>query len=999
MNIFQRAYRASGWLAFAVAMVVYFFSVERTGSLWDCGEFISAAYKLQVVHPPGAPLFLLMARMFAFVAELFFDDPAKIGHAVNLFSGMATAFAAGFVAWSTTLLTKLAMVGRDAEPDKGQSLAAGGAGLVAGLTSAFATSVWFSAVEGEVYALSTFFTALTIWSAVRWYSLPKDPQNDRWLLFTVFAAALSIGVHLLSLLTFPALALFYYYKKYEERTLIGGLLAMGAGVVLIGIIQSVVIIGIPKMWFFFDRIMVNSFGASPNLGIIPTVLLIGAVIYLALRFARTTGRPLLHQGILAFMFAIIGYSTIGMVVIRSNANPPINMNEPSDPSRLIPYINREQYGERPLLFGPHYLASPQRYDREDRLGLVDGEYVKVSEKISPVYRSSDEMFFPRLGHMDDRRKQLYDYWLDRERGNPSLADNFGFFFRYQIGWMYTRYFMWNFVGRQNGEQGFFPWDKSTGHWESGISFVDEARLYEMDNLPPPMENNKARNHYYFLPLLFGILGLIWQFKRRRKDFFTLLVLFIITGLGIIVYSNQPPNEPRERDYVLVGSFMTFAMWIGMSVPFIFEWLREKASMRPVVGALAAGIIVLSAPTIMGIQNFDDHSRRWITGARDYANNYLQSLEKDAIIFTYGDNDTYPLWYAQEVENIRPDVRIINLSLIAVDWYINQMRRKVNESEPIEMTLSAEGIRGDKLNAVAINSSLNQRFEVRDVLRLLDESPDLARSGRIPNKFSISIDPQKAQESNWVNPELTNRIVNQVPITINAGMITKDDIAILDILASNMYDRPIYFASTVQGSKLLGLNDYMQLEGLALRFIPVKTSSDKSMGIYGSGRVAADKILRVMREEYQWGGFDKYDLFVDESYSAAVQAHRMAMMRSLQAFLNNEEYDKAEEMCDLYFHAFPNMNFPFISHQINSFVNGYLQVGAKEKAKEVLDVLIDQVEDYMIFYTSISSEVRNSSFSRDYQFAQRTMRESLSLAREVSSEYGQEKMKQLAPYTQ
>jgi len=495
------------------------------------------------------------------------------------------------------------------------------------------------------------------------------------------------------------------------------------------------------------------------------------------------------------------------------------------------------------------------------------------------------------------------------------------------------------------------------------------------------------------------LGLIWQFKRRRKDFFTLLVLFIITGLGIIVYSNQPPNEPRERDYVLVGSFMTFAMWIGMSVPFLFEWLREKASMRPVVGALAAGIIVLSAPTIMGIQNFDDHSRRWITGARDYANNYLQSLEKDAIIFTYGDNDTYPLWYAQEVENIRPDVRIINLSLIAVDWYINQMRRKVNESEPIEMTLSAEGIRGDKLNAVAINSSLNQRFEVRDVLRLLDESPDLARSGRIPNKFSISIDPQKAQESNWVNPELTNRIVNQVPITINAGMITKDDIAILDILASNMYDRPIYFASTVQGSKLLGLNDYMQLEGLALRFIPVKTSSDKSMGIYGSGRVAADKILRVMREEYQWGGFDKYDLFVDESYSAAVQAHRMAMMRSLQAFLNNEEYDKAEEMCDLYFHAFPNMNFPFISHQINSFVNGYLQVGAKEKAKEVLDVLIDQVEDYMIFYTSISSEVRNSSFSRDYQFAQRTMRESLSLAREVSSEYGQEKMKQLAPYTQ
>jgi len=774
---------------------------------------------------------------------------------------------------------------------------------------------------------------------------------------------------------------------------------MGVGVILIGVIQTVVIIGIPKLWFFFDQIMVNSFGTAPNLGIIPTILVIAGVIYLALRFARQTRRPLLHQGILAFMFAIIGYSTIGMVVIRSNANPPINMNQPSDPSRLIPYINREQYGERPLLFGPHYLASPQRYDREDRLGLVDGEYVKVSEKISPVYRSRDEMFFPRLGHMDDRRKQLYNYWLDRDRGNPTMADNFGFFFRYQIGWMYYRYFMWNFVGRQNGDQGFFPWDKSSGHWESGISFVDEARLYEKDELPPSMANNKARNHYYFLPLIFGLLGLFWHYKRRKKDFFTLLVLFIVTGLGIIVYSNQPPNEPRERDYVLVGSFMTFAMWIGMAVPLLFEWIRDKASMRPVVGALAASIIVLSAPVIMGVENFDDHSRRWVTGARDYANNYLESLEQDAIIFTYGDNDTYPLWYAQEVENIRPDVRIINLSLIAVDWYINQMRRKVNESAPIEMTLSAEGIRGDQLNAVAINSSLNQRFEVRDVLRLLDESPDLARSGRIPNKFSINIDAKKAKESQWVDPKLTDRIVDQVPITINGGMITKDDLAILDILSSNMYDRPIYFASTVQSSKLLGLHDYMQLEGLALRFIPVKTSSDKSMGIYGSGRVAADKILKRMREEFQWGGFDKYDLFVDESYNAAVQAHRMAMMRSLQTFLNNNENSKAEEICDIYFKAFPNMNFPFISHQVNSFINGYLQAGAKEKAKEKLEVLVNQVQEHMEFYNSISSEVRSSSFSRNYQMAQRTAREALSLAREVGEEYGQEKQEQLAPYIQ
>ena len=443
--------------------------------------------------------------------------------------------------------------------------------------------------------------------------------------------------------------------------------------------------------------------------------------------------------------------------------------------------------------------------------------------------------------------------------------------------------------------------------------------------------------------------------------------------------------------------MVFAMWIGMAVPFLYEWIRDKMSGSPILPALIAGAVVLSAPTIMGVQNFDDHSRRWNSGARDYANNYLQSLEENAIIFTYGDNDTYPLWYAQEVENIRPDVRIINLSLIAVDWYINQMRRKVNESEPIEMTLNAESIRGDQLNAVAVNSSLDQRFEVSDVFRLLNQSPELARSGRIPNKFSISIDKESARKSNWVDSRLEERITDRVPVTINGSMITKDDLAILDIITTNMYERPIYFASTVQGSKLLGLNDYMQLEGLALRFIPVKTSSDKSMGIYGSGRVAADKVLERMRDKFMWGGFDEYDLFVDESYSAAVQAHRMAMMRALQSFINSGENEKAEEICDIYFEAFPNMNFPFISHQINSFINGYLQVGAKDKAREILDVLIDQVEDYMIFYNSISSEVRSSSYSRDYQFARRTMQESLSLSQEISSEYGQEKMQQLAPY--
>ena len=1005
MNHFQKLYRYAGWVTFAVAFIVYFFSVERTGSLWDCGEFISAAYKLPVVHPPGAPLFLLMARMFVWIAELFTDDPAAIGHAVNLFSGVCTAFAAAFAAWSTSLLTKLALVGRKGEPDSSQAISANISGVLAGLTTAFCTSVWFSAVEGEVYALSFFFTALTIWSTVKWYSLPKDPQHDRWLIFAIFAAALSIGVHLLSLLTFPALALFYYFKKFEKRTLTGGLLAMGAGVALIAIIQRVVIVGIPQMWYFFDRWMVNSMSMDPNTGIIPTVIILAAIIVLGLRWAKQNNKPLLHQGILAFMFAIIGYSTIGVVVIRSNANPPINMNDPSDPSRLLPYINREQYGERPLLFGPHYNATPTSYDREDRLGLVNGKYEKVSEKITPVYAKRDEMFFPRLGHMDDRRKQLYNLWLDKNGGRPSFADNIGFFVSYQINWMYLRYFMWNFVGRQNAEQGFFPWIVKSGQWASGVDFIDEARLHNMDELPPSMENEKSRNHYYFLPLIFGLIGLLWQFRKRRRDFVVLLTLFIITGIGIIVYSNQPPNEPRERDYVLVGSFMVFSMWVGMAATAIFEMAKERLKLSGIAPVAIGGLIVAMAPLLMGTQNFDDHSRRWNSGARDYANNYLYSLDENAIIFTYGDNDTYPLWYAQEVEGIRPDVRIVNLSLIAVDWYINQLRRKVNESDAIKLSVPQDAIRGNNRNYIQFYEQLvSGEPPVVPINQFLDF---IAQDRNIPGtnqvgtylpttRVVLPIDKQRAVQSGWVSPELAGQVVDQIPINISNGVMTKDDLAILDIIANNVYERPIYFASTVQPSKLQGLNDYMQFEGLAMRIVPILTPSDRSLSIYGSGRVAADKVLENISEHYKWGSFDQYDLFVDESYAAAVQAHRMVMMRTAGEFLNRGENDKAEKIADLYFKGFPNMNFPYITHSVVPFINAYIESGATEKAIKEMDVLAAQVVEYMEFYQSLAPEDLQAGFNQDYRTTQRVLRDLKTMSQRISPEYSQKINNILAP---
>ncbi|RMF01333.1 MAG: DUF2723 domain-containing protein, partial [Bacteroidetes bacterium] len=650
-------HRLTGWLVFAVAAFVYFLSAERTGSLWDCGEFILGAYKLQVVHPPGAPLFVLIGRLFTWVAQLFSDNLEDIAFAVNMMSGLCTAFAAAFIAWSTMMLSKLALVGREQTLDQGQDIAVAGSGLVAGLATAFASSIWFSAVEGEVYAMSTMFTTLTLWAVVKWYVLPDTPRHDRWLVFAIYAAGLSIGVHLLSILTFPALALFYYFKKYEQPNFKGMAIAAGVGVALIVLIQKLIIVGIPTLWTVFERFMVNDLGLPQHSGIIPTLLVVVAAIILGIRYAHHKQHAVLQQVFVALTLVVIGFSTIGVVVIRANAAPPINMNNPSDAMRLLPYLNREQYGERALLRGPDFDAQVERTEVTDRYGYIEesGRYEYTDYKIDIKYNTRDLRLFPRMTDGSQGRPRLYKQWLGLDPnkplppGRPNALDNLRFFVEYQLGWMYWRYFMWNFAGRQNGEQGFYSWDKSSGHWISGIAPLDAIRLGNQKDLPEKMRNDPSRNEYYLLPFLFGLLGLLWHAKQRPNDFIGLLALFIITGIGIIVYSNQPPNEPRERDYVLAGSIFTFCMWIGMAVPALFQIFRERLRSSGLVSAVLATALVFIAPLLMGVENFDDHSRRGHYGARDYASNFLNSVEENAILFTYGDNDTYPLWYAQEVE--------------------------------------------------------------------------------------------------------------------------------------------------------------------------------------------------------------------------------------------------------------------------------------------------------------------------------------------------------------
>nr|MBS0037567.1 DUF2723 domain-containing protein [Saprospiraceae bacterium] len=965
----------AGWFVLAFTFFIFFLTAERTTSLWDCGEFILAAYKLQVVHPPGAPLFIITGRMFALFADLVSSDPANIAFAINLMSGLCAALAAMFTCWIAMIFGRFALTGRTEEPRGSDLVALAFTGIVAGLGTAFATSIWFSAVEGEVYAMSTFFTGLTIWAMMKWYELPDRPDTDRWMFLSIFAAGLSIGVHLLSLLTFPALALLYYFKKYEKNNWKGVVLSLIIGSAMIILVQALIITGIPNLWFWFDYYMVNTFGLPFNWGLIPTALVVVGILYFGFRWAEKNSSKLVHYLTLGATLMVISFSLFGVVIIRSLANPPVNMNEPTDPVRLLSYLNREQYGERPLFRGPHFEAQPVNYVFNDRYGQVDGRYEVVDQRISLEYADNDKMLFPRMGHTEQRRFSEYRHWIGKEVGKPNMADNLKFFWDYQIKWMFWRYFMWNFSGRQNGEQGFRASNPADGNWYTGITPLDEWRLHNEEYLPTDMREHKARNKYYMLPFLFGLLGLLFHYSRRKKEFGALMILFLATGVGIILYTNQPPQEPRERDYVLAGGILTYCIWMGMGILALYQYLKEKIKGKDMLLAIGASALVMVAPVLMLTENYGEHDRSKITAARDYASNFLESCEPNAIIFTYGDNDTYPLWYAQEVEGIRTDVRVVNLSLIAVDWYINQMRRKVNDSPAIKFTISPEAYRGSKRNQVMYNPPGGQEREMplMEAIQFIGDNNPLQTSTRVlesylpSRRLYIPIDRERAVESGMADRSEVRNLVDRIEVNLgDRRFITKDDLAVLDLIASNFYDRPIYFSVTARPEKLMGMNDFLQLEGLGLRIVPIKSQSDRSLAIYGSGRVNVDASYERFTEKFKWGNFDKYDVYVDRSYLASVQAHRMTMMRTGLALMDEERYDMAADIGRTYLEAFPNMNFTY-DPSVIPFIQMLSGGGYKEEAKEHLRTLAEVTREYMVFFNSLDKSTLQAGFGRGVNY--------------------------------
>src|SRR6056297_48180 len=700
MNNFKTVNRISGWVIFLIAATVYLLTIEPTTSFWDCGEFIASAYKLQVGHPPGAPLFMIISRFFTFFAG---GDVTQAAKMVNAMSGIASAFTILFLFWTITHLAKK-MFPASEKLSLAQTIAIIGSGAVGALAYTFSDTFWFSAVEGEVYAMSSLFTAFVFWAILKWENIADQKYSNRWLVLIAYLMGLSIGVHLLNLLAIPAIVFVFYFKKYKI-TKAGMFKAFLVSMIILGAIMYVIIPGLVKVASWFDLLFVNGFGLPFKSGVIFYIVLLLALISWGLYYTSKKKKIILNTIILFITVIVIGYSSFAMIVIRSIANPPMDENNPETVFNLLHYINREQYGSRPLFKGQYYNAPIVDSETPHTYRQKNGKYIK-SYSLNDIYEY-DERFttiFPRMYSPDPNHVEEYKKWADIKgkkvpvsnyqgkqeiRHVPTFGENLKFFFRYQVGHMYWRYFMWNFSGRQNDTQGHG--ELLNGNWIRGINFIDNKHIGPQDNLPDSIKNHKARNTYFMLPLLLGLFGFFFHLKRHSNDFMVVLLLFILTGIAIVVYLNQYPMQPRERDYAYAGSFYAFSIWIGIGVAGLIEYAGKKLDHAAVPVVIAVASLV-AVPGLMAMENWDDHDRSDRYTARAFARNYLNSVDENAIIFTNGDNDTFPLWYVQEVEGFRTDVRVVNLSYLTADWYIEQMMFQFYESDPLPLSMSLDDYR-------------------------------------------------------------------------------------------------------------------------------------------------------------------------------------------------------------------------------------------------------------------------------------------------------------------
>lgn len=878
---FNKVNNITGWIVCAIACTVYIMTMEATASLWDTGEFISSTYKLQVPHPPGAPLFVILGRLFIEgFSWLFGNTPEAAARSVNLMSALSSGFTILFLFWSITHFARK-IVARNAETLSSQQLfAIMSAGVVGALAYTFSDSFWFSAVEGEVYAMSSLFTAVVFWAMLKWEHAADAPGADKWIIFIFFMMGLSIGVHLLNLLTIPAIVMIYYFKRYKA-TPWGTFWAFLLGCLITGFVQVAVIQYTIKWAGMFDVQFVNGLGLPFFSGFIFFFVLLTALIIIGLRVARRRNLRFLTLGIWCFAFMLIGYSTYVTTMIRSNANPAVDMYNVDNPNSLVGYLGRDQYGDFPLLYGQVFTASPVD-TKETSTKYTKGKdrYEEIGKDVKPIYAPEDMMLFPRVwdASNDQGHAQFYKEWLGLAEGEkPTMGDNIYFFITYQMNWMYFRYFMWNFAGKQNDIQGFGDGNVRDGNWLTGISFFDKMRLGDQSKIPDSIKNNKAHNTLFALPFILGVIGMFYQYSKNKKDFLVTFLLFFFTGIAIVLYLNQAGNQPRERDYAYVGSFYAFAIWIGLGVLQVAEWFRRKLS-EGSSNYIAALLCLLAVPVLMGFQEWDDHDRSKKVLARDLAKDYLESCAPNAILFTFGDNDTYPLWYAQEVEGIRPDIRVVNNSLLGIDWYINQLRYKINQSDSIDVIWEAEKIQGRNRDYVVYNPRAdvnpNQYFDLYELMKdfVGSDNPGAKvamQSGESINyfpgrKFSVPVDQALVRSNGTVTAEDSVAEAMQFELPENKNYLMKNDLAILNIIAANKWKRPIYFTADYTGREL-GFSQYLRKDGLTYRLVPVKNNSG----------INTDWMMDKLMNKFAFGGANKPGVYFDEQNRLHLNTIRMA----------------------------------------------------------------------------------------------------------------------------
>lgn len=980
---YKRVNNVTGWIVCAIACIVYILTREATASFWDCGEFISAAYKLQIPHAPGAPLVLLIDRLFII---LLGGGPHTAASDVNLVSALASGFTILFLFWTITHFAKKLLVRNDEGVGTEKMIGIMGAGAVGALAFTFSDSFWFSAVEGEVYALSSFFTAIIFWAMLKWEDQADEPHADRWLVFMAFMTGLAIGVHLLCILTIPAVVMIYYFRKSKRITFKNTVLVFILGCVITGVVQKVVIQYTVEAAGYFDVFFINSLHLPFNSGSYFFLGLLVVLIILGLRYSFRKKNHFLYLGILCFAFIMIGYSSYFTTMIRANAMPAINMQNVDDPMALNNYLNRSQYGDWPLIYGQDFTTKPLRYDQGSPNYESDdstGRYVIRGYSMKPVYGPEDQHLFPRVWDNGNDRGQtgFYQQWLGlHPNEKPTTFDNLNWLLTYQIGWMYMRYFLWNFSGRQNDIQGYG--DVRDGNWITGIQFIDNMRLGNQNRMPDSLKNNKAHNKLYALPLVLGILGLFFQLSRKRRDFAVIFLLFFFTGLAIVFYLNQSGPQPRERDYAFVGSFYAFAVWMGIGVLAVYDFFRKKVPGKVSVAA-AFVVCLLAVPVLMGFQEWDDHDRSQKTLARDVAADYLESCKPNAILFTEGDNDTYPLWYAQEVEGIRPDVRVVNMSLLGVDWYINDLRYKVNQAPAVPMSWSPDKYAGDIRNYIPFvqpQQSVpdSQYYSLDDLMAFMGNDqyklPDHDVNYYPTRNMYIPVNKEQIIQDKVVPVADTGFIVKAVTFTMPKDYLYKNDLALLNIIAAAKWKRPICFTSPATATRL-GLGSYLETNGLAYQLVPVR-SDKNSNSILSTGNINVDFMYHNLMNKFKFGGAQIPGTYFDEPNRRMLTNIRTAFARLSIALVEEGKKDSAIRVLNYCDKNILPVNYPYAltspgnADNISSMqtVYAYYIAGDSTKGDQIADEIINDCQQQSNFYNSLPPRLFSPMLDQDAQSA-------------------------------